>query len=444
MGTSGNSRREFMKTMAFGIAGLGMARGVRAGRYGKIQGSGDRIRLGVMGTHSRGHALATGFAKLEDADIVYICDVDERAREKTAAAVNDIQSGTVRQVEDFREILDDGSVDALAVATPDHWHAPAAIAGIQAGKHIYVEKPCGHNPREGELLLQAARDHGRVVQMGNQRRSWPFVQEAISRLREGVIGRVYYSRGWYANSRGSIGHGNHTPVPGWLNYDLWQGPAPRVPYRDNVIHYNWHWFWRWGTGESGNNGTHAIDLCRWGLEVNYPVKVTSGGGRYRFQDDWETPDTQVITAEFEDGKSMTWEGLSCNPSGLLGTGFGASFHGDDGALILLDSRYKIYDLKNKVVEEVSSHGANVDLTGSGFNRDAVHFADFLQAVRNGTHPNSDIEGGHKSVLLVHLGNIAQRTGNELHCDPRNGHILDNEEAARFWARDYEPGWAPTV
>ncbi len=443
MKSTDHSRREFLRTLTYGAAGIGIGVAFPAARYGSIRGSNNRLQVGVMGTNSRGHALARGFARLEDAEVTYICDVDRRAIEKTVDTVQEIQTLAPKGVRDFREMLDDQSLDALIIATPDHWHAPAALQGIQAGKHIYVEKPCCHTPHEGEMLVRAAREQNRVVQMGNQRRSWPFVIEAMQRLQDGAIGEVYYSRGWYASSRGSIGHGEQVPVPEWLDYDLWQGPAPRVPYQDNIIHYNWHWFWRWGTGEAGNNGTHAIDLCRWGLQAEYPTKVTSAGGRYRFDDDWETPDTQTISMEFGDGKALTWEGLSCNPSGIDG-GFGASFHGAKGTLRLLDSGYTIYDLENQVVTEVSARGEDVDRAGPGFDRDAVHFTDFLDAIRNGTRPNSDIEGGYKSTLLVLLGNIAQRTGQALECNPENGHIRNAPDARDLWTREYELGWEPMI
>src|SRR5262249_2593679 len=200
----------------------------------------------------------------------------------------------------------------LTVATCNHWHAPATILACAAGKHVYVEKPCSHNPNEGELMVAAARNHKRFVQMGNQRRSWPKIIEAMDQLHKGIIARGYLAQSWYYNRRPSIGHGKEAPIPEGLDYDLWQGPAPRRPFKSNYLHYNWHWFWHWGNGELGNNGIHMIDLCRWGLGVDYPVRVTSAGGRYRYADDQETPDTQVVAFEFEGRKTITWEGLSCN------------------------------------------------------------------------------------------------------------------------------------
>jgi predicted dehydrogenase len=269
--------------------------------------------------------------------------------------------------------------------------------------------------------------------MGNQRRSWEKVIEAIERLHGGLLGRVYYSTSWYNNSRGSIGRGQKTAVPEWLDFDLWQGPAPRADFVDNLVHYNWHWRWRWGNGELGNNGVHGIDLCRWGLEVDHPVRVTSAGGRYRFEDDQETPDTHVVTFEFAGGKAIRWEGLSCARHSLSGEGFGVSFHGEGGALVIRGSGYKVFDASDKLVEEVSGPGG-----------DAEHLKDFLKCVKSGARPHSDIEGAHQSTLLCHLGNIAHRTGRALSCDPKSGRIAGDAEAMKLWGREYEKGWEPKV
>lgn len=347
---------------------------------------------------------------------------------------------------DFRRALEDKTLDAIVIATPDHWHAPAAILASKAGKHVYLEKPCSHNPHEGELLIAVVQKYKNVVQMGNQRRSWPNVITAIQELRNGVIGRPYFAKGWYTNNRDSIGVGKSAAVPDWLDYDLWQGPAPRRSYKDNILHYNWHWFWHWGTGEALNNGTHMVDLIRWGLDVEYPVQVSSSGGRYRYKDDWETPDTQVITIEFNNNTSMVWEGRSCNGRTIEGTTVGVIFYGDTGSLMIDGNAYKIYDLKNKLVKEVKN-----EVTIDARNRmnpsqqlDALHIQNFFDGIRNGAVLHSDIVSGHKSTLLVQLGNIALRSGNTLHTDAANGHIINDPAAMKFWQRAYEPGWEPTI
>jgi predicted dehydrogenase len=404
-----------------------------------------RVSVGIMGTNGRGSALASTFARLENVDVSYVCDPDERAAARAAGIVEKAGGKAPKQVADFRRILEDKSVDALVVAAPDHWHAPAAIAGCAAGKHVYVEKPCSHNPREGELLIEAARKHRRVVQMGNQRRSWPRVIEGVEAARGGAIGRVYYCRGWYANSRDSIGHGKAAEVPSWLDYNLWQGPAPRTPYRDNVIHYNWHWFWNWGTGEAGNNGIHALDLCRWALDVQYPRRVYSTGGRLHFKDDWETPDTQVMNFEFDGGRQVMWENLSSSGYGLDGSGFGASFHGEKGTIVIGGAdAYSLFGRDGKLVKKVEGNPdeGKIDRTGPAASLDAVHIVNFLDAIRNGAALRSEIAEGHKSTLLCQLGNISLRTGRALRCDPSSGHIVDDKESAALWGREYEPGWEP--
>jgi len=268
------------------------------------------------------------------------------------------------------------------------------------------------------------------VQVGTQRRSMPGIIEAIGRLKGGEIGRVLFARGWYDNTRGSIGRGNPAPVPEWLDYDLWQGPAPARPFRDNFLHYNWHWFWHWGTGELGNNGVHALDLCRWGLGVDYPRRVTAGGGRYAHDDDQETPDTCVVTFDYGD-KGITWEGRSWHPRGFEGAAFGVAFYGDRGTMLIEGGGYRILDMQGHEVARSAQPAS-----------DAPHLKNFLDSVRSGRRPNADIEEGHKCALLCHLGNIAYRTGHTLNIDPATGHILGDAEAQALWKREYRKGWEP--
>jgi predicted dehydrogenase len=443
-------RREFIKTAAMGAATIslgGILPGFSAKSYGNILGANERINVAAMGVNSRGHAVSGNFARQENCQVLHVCDVDTRAMEKCTAAVEKIQKQKPKATGDFRKALEDKDVDALVVTAPDHWHAPAAILACKAGKHVYLEKPCSHNPEEGELVVKAAKKYNRVIQMGNQRRSWPNVIAGIKEVHNGTIGRPYFAKTWYTNNRPSIGVGKTTAVPGWLNYELWQGPAPRQPFKDNVIHYNWHWFWNWGTGEALNNGTHMVDLARWGLQVDYPTKVTSVGGRYRYDDDWETPDTQVITLEFDNKSSITWEGRSCNGHHVEGSSVGVIFYGEKGALqIDGGNSYKVFDLKNNLVKDVKNE-ITVDARNAANpsqQLDGFHILNFFDGIRKGTAQAADILGGHRSTLLVQLANIAQRSGHTLHIDPKNGRILDNREASKFWGREYEPGWEPKV
>ncbi|HLF35679.1 MAG TPA: Gfo/Idh/MocA family oxidoreductase, partial [Cyclobacteriaceae bacterium] len=318
-------RRSFIKKSMLTTAGLGITAPFIKSMAGNAE---DNINVGVMGVNGRGDFLAGAFTSVPGVKVGFICDVDKRALEKGIHTVFESAGYKPLGFVDIRKMLEQKDLDALVIAAPDHWHAPAAIMGCNAGKHVYVEKPCCHNPAEGEILIKASKRSGMVVQMGNQRRSHPIYLKGIKELHDGVIGRVYFARGWYANDRASIGTGKTAEVPEWLDYDLWQGPAPRRPYRDNLIHYNWHWFWHWGTSETCNNGTHEMDVMRWGLNARYPVKVTSAGGRYRYKDDWETPDTQVVTYDFEDNKTAVWEGRSCNGINEDGDGRGVVFYGD--------------------------------------------------------------------------------------------------------------------
>jgi predicted dehydrogenase len=280
-------------------------------------------------------------------------------------------------------------------------------------------------------MVKAARKSNRVVQMGNQRRSWPVVIEGIQKLREGAIGKLRYARCWYNNARPSIGRGKPAPVPETLDYSLWQGPAPERPYKDNLVHYNWHWHWHWGNGELGNNGIHALDVVRWGLGVNYPRRVTCNGGRYHYEDDQETPDTTLAAYDFGEVGAM-WDGSSCHPRPKENIPF-VTFYGENGSLSQDGGGYKIYDLKGNIVSQATGPGG-----------EKIHIENFYDAIRSGSKPNSEIEEGHISTLLCHLGNLAYRAGRTLEIDPANGHILRNPEAARMWKREYRRGWEPKV
>lgn len=411
--------------------------------YARILGSNERILASVMGVNSRGNALAQNFAGQNNCDVIHICDVDKRAITKCIDALKARQTIEAKGFRDFRKSLEDKDVDALIIAAPDHWHAPASLLAMQAGKHVYVEKPCSHNPNEGEILVQAAKKYGKVIQMGNQRRSWPNVVEGISALKAGAIGRVYFGKGWYSNNRPSIGVGKETEVPDWLDWELWQGPAPRKNFKDNLIHYNWHWHWHWGTGEALNNGTHMIDLLRWGMEVDYPSKVSSNGGRYRYKDDWETPDTQIINLDFDNGMTMSWEGRSCNGKNIEGSSVGVIFYGENGSMLIPGGdSYTIFDLQGKVVKKVKNT-MKIDARNKmnpAEKLDAFHIQNMFEAIKSGAVLNSDIDSGHKSTLLVQLGNIAQRVGRSLQIDSKNGHILNDSDAQKLWGRSYEPGW----
>lgn len=436
------NRRDFIRTASAAGTSLLVSPSLSAG--GLYRGApNEKVVLAMMGTNSRGAFLAKNFARTPHTEIGYVCDVDEKVLARTLDSLEKQTGKRPKGFTDIRKLLEQKDFDALVVAAPDHWHAPATIMGCQAGKHVYVEKPCSHNPHEGEMAVEAAQKYNRLVQMGSQRRSFSNVQDAVKRLREGVIGRVYFARGWYTNWRPSIGKGKEVPVPSHLHYDLWQGPAPTRPYRDNLIHYNWHWFWHWGTGEALNNGTHELDVMRWGLGVDYPTKVVSSGGRFAFNDDWETPDTQTITFNFANNTAMSWEGRSCNGYDAEGTGRGVVFYGEKGTLVYPGANsYSIYDQKNKLVQEVKdSTPYDATNTVSPLEQlDALHLQNFVQTIRGEAKLQCPISEGHKSTLLPQLGNIAYRVGRVLQCDPTNGHILNDKEAQKLWSREYNKNW----
>ncbi len=438
-----SSRRKFVKNTVVGSLGITLATTARS--YSQILGANDRINVAVMGTNSRGHALTRVFMESDNVKVTFICDVDSNVVDKTASMAQEVQGTKPAGEKDIRKVLESNEVDLLVIAAPDHWHAPATLMALQAGKHVYVEKPCGHNAQEGEMLVQAQKKYGKIVQMGNQQRSGIFAATAIDDIKKGAIGTPYHARCWYSNKRQSIGHGKVVAVPSELDYELWQGPAPREDYRDNVIHYNWHWFKNWGTGEICNNGTHALDVARWLLEVEYPTKVTSAGGVYHVDDDWEFPDTQNTAFEFGDSKSISWESVSRNGMPTFGQMTGTLVQGTKGNIMVNTNGYRLYDESGKQVKELLSETKLDTADLVGINKLSHHHAaNTLNAIRKGEKLNSPIEEGHKSVLLCHLGNISQEVGRTLNIDPTNGHIKDDQEAKALWGREYANGWEPSV
>jgi predicted dehydrogenase len=395
-----------------------------------VAAAADKLVVGVMGAGWRGGELSPIFAGLPNCEVAYVCDVDPARAGKVADDVAKVAKARPQAIGDFRKMIDDKAVDVFVCAAPNHWHVAASLLALHAGKHVYVEKPCAHNPREGEMLVAAAAKSGKRVQMGNQRRSNPNVIAGIEALKGGAIGRVYFAQAWYNNNRVPTGTGEAKDPPAGLDYELWQGPAPRKPFKSNYLHYTWHWFWHWGNGELGNNGVHTVDVCRWGLGVEYPTLVTSVGGRFRFPDDQETPDTNIASFKFADGKALTWEGFQCTQS----PGTRAAevvFLGENGTLAVDERGYTVFDPKGKELKKESVPAAAT-----------LHMANFLAGVRGEAKLNSEIAEGHKSTLLTQLGNISYRTGRTLHCDPTDGKVKNDPDAMKLWSREYAPGWEP--
>jgi len=437
------TRREFLDSVATAAAGLAI--GATAKSYGQIMGSNDRLNFAVIGLNGRGYAhLSSLKVNRNAARISHVCDVDSTILRKFADSVRQEVGEAPAAEQDFRRILEQKNVDAITIATPDHWHTPLAIAGLQAGKHVYVEKPCSHNPAEGEMLVQAQQKYGKLVQMGTQQRSSPHTIEIIQKIRDGLIGRPYFAKAWYSNTRKSIGTGKEVPVPPQLDWELWQGPAPRRPYRDNVHPYNWHWFRIYGTGETLNNGTHEVDVCRWALGVDFPKRVTASGGRYQFHDDWQFYDTLVTSFEYDD-QLISWEGKSCQGTKYYGRDRGSTIMGTNGTVLVDRGGYEVYDLKGKKINEfkVGNETSSSDLIGRDSMTDA-HFANFIAAIRNGEKLNAAIDVGNVAVTMLQLSNIAWSLNRELHLDQKDGRIQDDPEAMKMWSREYQPGWEPHV
>jgi len=437
------TRRDFLD--AFAVSAAGLALGTTAKSYAQIIGANSRLNFAVIGLNGRGYAhLASLKANRSAARISHVCDVDDNILKKFAATTEKEMGEAALAVKDFRTILERKDVDAITIATPDHWHTPMAIAGLQAGKHVYLEKPCSHNAAEGELLLQAQQQYGKLVQMGTQQRSSPHTIEIVQKIHAGVIGKPYLAKAWYSNVRKSIGTGKEIAVPPQLDWDLWQGPAPRRPYTDNLHPYNLHWFRNYGTGETLNNGTHEVDVCRWALGVDYPRRVTASGGRYHFQDDWQFYDTLVTSFEYED-RMLSWEGKSCQGMRFYGRDRGSAIMGTSGTVVVDRDGYEIYDLKGKKTSEfkAGSKTSSSDLQGADSMTD-LHFANFIAGIRNGEKLNAPIAVGNVAVTMLHLSNIAWEVNRELHLDPQNGHIQNDSEAMNLWGREYQKGWAPHV
>ena len=414
-----------LRRVFLGTAGLALA----GGRVSRARASAnDRVRLAVIGVRSRGAELAKAFAANSGSEVVAVCDVDDASFPKALKAVASVEGAkTPRTEQDFRRVLDDKDVDAVAIAAPDHWHAMLTVLACQAGKDVYCEKPASHNVVEGRRMVEASRKYKRVVQLGTQRRSMSHVKDAVEQVHSGSLGKVGMARAWIHQKRKPIGHGKPGPVPAGVDYAMWQGPAPDRPFYENRFHYNWHWFWNWGTGEIGNNGIHGLDVARWGLGVETPLTVVSGGGKFTFDDDQEVPDTQVVTWEFPNA-CLVWEHRMWSTHGTEGLGFGIAFYGDKGTLLIDEKGWRVADPDGKAPEKPPGGKAK-----DGFE---AHVTNFLDCLRSRAKPNADIEIGHLSTRLCHLGNIAQRVGKKLTFDPAREAFKNATEADALLSREY--------
>jgi predicted dehydrogenase len=432
---SSTDRREFLKRAGQGAAVTALAYSATA-----RAAPNDRLVVGVIGPGGMGSHHVELLSKNKQVQLAYVCDVDE-TRLAAAAAMAERGSGSApKAVKDMRRVLDDKSVDAVWIATPDHWHGPATILACDAGKHVYVEKPCAHNIREGRLMVEASRRNKRAVQVGTQSRSTAHVRQAMEKLKEGAIGSVLVSKAWNSQRRRSIGHAQPSDPPSTLDYDLWLGPVPPVPYQSNLLPGIWRWWHHFGAGDMGNDGVHDIDLALWGLGVDtHPTSIVAMGGKYFFDDDQQFPDTQYVVFEYPgDGavghkRQLIFEQRIWSPYVQEGFENGNAFYGTEG-MMLLGKRggYKIFGPRNKLIEEVNS--GEPDL--------AAHHKDFMECIRGGGQPHADIEINHRSSALCHLGNIATRVRGAIEFDPKTERITNNPDAAALVRRSYRDGhWA---
>ena len=439
------TRRSFLKKSAVLAAGVPLV-GSIACASSRVIGANDTVNVAVTGLNSRGGGLLKTIMGLEKVNVVALCDVDSKVLEKRGAQVKKKMGKTPKLEKDFRKLLENKDIDAVFIATADHTHAPFSIMAVQAGKHVYCEKPVSHNPHEGFLLVEVQKKYGKLVQIGNQQRSAPTTQQAMMDIAEGIIGNVYEGKAWYANNRGTIGNGKAASVPGHIDWDLWQGPAPRVPFKDNYVHYNWHWFRHWGTGEIANNGMHEMDICRWALGAVMPTKVISQGGRFHFQeDDWEFFDTQIARFEFEGGKSLTWDGRSCNGHKPYNRGRGVMLYGTEGTILLDRNDYFVYDRSGKEIKHLieKSKSQTTNIVGTGGLTD-LHIDNFLQAIRTNIPLTAPVADANISGHLCHLGNMAQDAGQILTVDTATGKVTNNDTVMKTWKREYEQGWEPKL
>lgn len=411
---------------------LGAAGTAAAAQRSAVAAS-DVVRIGVIGLGGRGNALMSSELKrVPNARVTHLCDVDQARLEKAQASADKLGYGKVRGSEDLRRVLEDKEVDAVLIATPDHWHAPAAILACAAGKDVYVEKPVSHNLREGRLLVEAARKHQRVVQAGMQSRSRPSTIQAIEVAHSGKLGRVLMAKAWNAQQRDDIGTKTNSSIPAGVNFDTWVGPAEMVPFNENRFHYKWHWHWNFGTGDMGNDGAHQVDQARWALQTGLPTRISGSGAKYFFKDDQQTPDTMNLTFDYGD-KGLVWEMRIWHDYGLEGLDNAIAVYGTEGFLHIgrwnRQWGYRVFDKAGKLVTEHQD------------NQPDFHMQNFVDCIASRKRPNCDIEIGHISSALCHLGNIVHRTGRNIAFNPTNESIPNDPEAAAMLKRKYRNHWA---
>lgn len=449
MDNNKNNRREFIKKAALATAGVSYlgAVGFSAKSYGNIIGANDRLNVAIAGLGRRLGAFYEPVAlPKSNVRLVTLCDVMKSQREKAAASFSKHIDYTPKLENSILKVIEDKEIDVLINATPDHWHAPGTWMAVEAGKHVYVEKPCSHNPWEGELLIAYKNKYNKVIQMGNQQRSSDHTIEIINQIHNGIIGKAFRATAFYINGRGEVPLQTAANPPEGLDWELFQGPAPRRSYTHNTWDYNWHWYgWDYGTAETGNNATHELDVARWALQVEFPKHVTVDSGKYHFVNDgWTMYDTMLATFKFEGDKTILWDGKSRNNYATYGSDRGTIIYGSEGSVFVNRELYRLYDRNGKQIKEVRTGNVEGSTNlGGGGDMTTVHIMNFFEAIRGKEKQNSTIDEGAVSTLLCHLANISHRIGENFECDPTNGHIK-NKKGMELWSRQYEKGWEPKL
>ena len=414
---------ESRRTFVFGAGGV-----VAAHVAARKASAADRIRVAVLGVNGRGRDHIKGFQGQKDAEVVMLCDPDRNLLDERASSFEKTYDRKVATEQDLRKVFDNKNIDAVSIATPNHWHSLAAIWACQAGKDVYVEKPGSHNIYEGRKLVEAAHKYNRIVQHGVQLRSSEALQEAVQLLRKGVIGKVYMSRGLVYRWRPSIGKKPDEPAPpAWLNWDIWQGPAQERKFTKRLVHYNWHWHWDYGNGDVGNQGIHETDMCMWGLDVGLPERITSIGDKFLFDDDKETPELQTSLYHYpKEHKMIQFEVRHWCTNEEQGVGVGNIFYGSEGYMLI-----KHYDAFEVYLGQKREPGPKRKAGGD-------HYANFIKAVRSRktSDQNGPVETAHLASGLAHLGNIAVRLGRVLTFDPKTEKFVGDQQANAMLTRKY--------
>jgi predicted dehydrogenase len=414
-----------------------------AGAVKGLSSPNDTIRVACVGIRGQGRSHIRNYSKMQNVELAAFCDIDENILNARLDEVEKMGRKRPAAYTDIRKLLEDKSIDAISIATPNHSHTLQTIWSLQAGKHVYCEKPCSHNMIEAKQIVAAAKKYNKLVQHGTNSRSGAAVREAVQHMRDGLIGDVYMARGLCFKWRDTIGRKPVEAAPAGVNYDLWLGPAPKHEFTQNRFHYNWHWFWDYGNGDLGNQGIHEVDIARWGLGVTYPTKVSAIGGHFMFDDDQETPNTLTATYEFDvNGKKkmmvfevrhwMTNHEATIGEKGTFGAGntVGNVFYGSKGYLAIDGyDRYKTFLGRKAEPGPEKIEGGN-------------NWQNFIDALRSGKHEdlNAPIEEGAISTTLVHLANISYRLGRTLHFDANTYSVTGDKEATAMFTRNYREGF----